>query len=172
MSPDREQPGCPDDTNRGEYGGRSYGPVQRRHRRVQPSVEEDQRERDRPDSVGEPIVLERDPANPLHTCQHADEQEDQHDRQPDPLRCARQQCTHAEQRADDEQHEGGREGLSRHEVKLPSRLRREAIVAASPRSYQLSAISYQLSAIRRRRSAAARDAAWRRLRRERQSDYA
>ena len=49
---------------------------------AQAAVEQNEGERDRADPVGERVVLEHDPAQPLLACEHADEQEQHEDRQP------------------------------------------------------------------------------------------
>jgi hypothetical protein len=52
--------------------------------RAQPAVEQDQRQRDRAHDIGHPHVVEFDAARSLLARQHADDQEDQQQRRPEP----------------------------------------------------------------------------------------
>ena len=97
---------------RGQRRGQQHAERRQHHRRrqhaaegrkprAQAAVEQDQRERDGADHIGRAHVVELDPARPALARQHAEEQEHQQQRRPEPHRDqARQDAREHQQRAE------------------------------------------------------------------------
>jgi hypothetical protein len=101
------------DADRGEQTGRGPGAAQRRERGVEAAVEQDQRQRERAEPEREPVVLEGDAADPLGARQHADDEEQERDRHPDPVGGPAEQDARRHEGAGDGQQQGGAERLAR-----------------------------------------------------------
>ena len=92
-----------------------------REPRPQAAVEEDDRERDRADEVGDRVVVEGDAARPVLAGEHADDEEDEEQRRPEARRDqAREDAEHDQRRADED---GGVDEVDAGQVRRSWRMR-------------------------------------------------
>jgi hypothetical protein len=112
-----------DDADGREQAGRCERAAHRVERGVEPTVEQDERQRRGAQPERELVVVERDAAEPLRARDHPDREEDQSRRDAQPLR----DVTHQRARGEQHRHHGEERGRGIWLVRDARRLERRAL---------------------------------------------